>query len=44
MELNGEPPIPLDPAWAETRYVGEPEGDAGAIFQRRWALTVFEFS
>ncbi|MGB8166903.1 MAG: serine/threonine-protein kinase [Chthoniobacteraceae bacterium] len=51
VELSGEtleapaaPPIAFDPQWAETHYADEPPGEADAIFQRRWALTVLEFT
>ena len=44
VKLKGPPPIEIEPEWAEKRYAGEPDGDADAIFQRRWALTVIEFT
>ena len=44
VKRRGEPPIAIDPVWAEERYAGEPDGDAEAIFQRRWALTVLELT
>ncbi len=51
VELNEEdleapvaPSIALDPAWSESRYADEPPGEPDAIFQRRWALTVLEFT
>jgi hypothetical protein len=43
-ELNGEPPFVIDAAWAERRYADEPGGEPDTIFQRRWALTVLEFT
>ena len=42
--LEGEGAITIDPAWAEARYADEPPGESDAIFQRRWALTVIEFT
>ncbi len=36
--------IALDPEWSESRYADEPPGEPDAIFQRRWALTVLEFT
>ncbi len=44
VKLKGAPPITIDPEWAEARYATEPEGDADALFQRRWTLTVLEFT
>ena len=44
VKLKGEPPLAIDSAWAETRYADEPDGDAEVIFQRRWALTILEFT
>jgi len=51
VELSGEtleapaaPPLFLDPQWAESRYADEPPGEPDAILQRRWALTVLEFT
>ena len=44
VQPEDEPRIAIDPAWAEARYADEPEGDAGAIFHRRWALTILEFT
>ncbi len=43
-ELEEEPAIAIEAAWAEMRYADEPEGELGAIFHRRWALTVLEFT
>jgi len=44
VELTGEPAMAIDPAWAERRYADEPAGAPDAIFQRRWAVTVIEFT
>lgn len=41
---EGAPEIEMDPGWAERRFADEPAGDADAIFHRRWALTMLEFS
>jgi serine/threonine protein kinase len=38
------PFLEIDSAWAESHYADEPPGEAGPIFQRRWALTVLEFT
>ncbi|MEO7319490.1 MAG: serine/threonine-protein kinase, partial [Chthoniobacteraceae bacterium] len=43
-ELDAEPAIAIQPEWAELRYAEEPEGEPDAVFHRRWALTVLEFS
>ena len=43
-ESGGEPTIEIAPEWAEERYAQEPDGTADEIFQRRWALTVLEFT
>src|SRR5207249_4110762 len=42
--IESEPAIEIAPEWAEALYAQEPEGEAEAIFQRRWALTVIEFT
>jgi len=42
--LEGAGAITIDPAWAERRYADEPSGEPDAIFQRRWALTVIDFT
>ncbi len=39
-----EAAIAIEPEWAEQNYAGEPEGEPEAIFHRRWALTVLEFT
>jgi serine/threonine protein kinase len=44
LDAPAAPPIELNPRWAESRYAQEPPGEAEAIFQRRWALTVLEFT
>ncbi len=36
--------VQIDAAWAERRFADEPAGEANAILQRRWALTVLEFA
>ncbi len=41
---DGEPAIAVEREWAEQRYADEPEGEPGAIFDRRWTLTVLEFA
>ena len=44
VKLEGQAAIPIDPAWAERRYADEPPGEPDPIFQRRWAITVIEFT
>ena len=44
VDLEGPPAIEIDPAWAEQRYADEPPGEGNAIFERRWAITVIEFT
>jgi hypothetical protein len=44
VRLTGPAAISIDSAWAERRYTDEPAGEPDAIFQRRWALTVIEFT
>ena len=44
VEFEGRPAIDVDPVWAEERFAKEPEGSADALFQRRWALTILEFT
>ncbi len=44
VELTGSPAITIDPAWAEGRYADEPLGDSETIFQRRWAISIIEFT
>jgi hypothetical protein len=44
VKLEGRAAIAIDPAWAERRYADEPPGEPDAIFQRRWAITVIEFT
>ena len=44
LELAGEPMITVEEKWAEQHYEDEPEGEPAALFHRRWALTVLEFS
>jgi Protein kinase domain len=44
VELQGPAAISIDPIWAERRYADEPPGTPEAIFQRRWAVTVIEFT
>jgi predicted Ser/Thr protein kinase len=39
-----EPAIAIEPAWAEERYAEEPQGEPELIFQRRWAVTILEFT
>ena len=41
---DGPPAITIDAARAEERFAQEPDGEPDAIFQRRWALTVLEFT
>ncbi len=38
------PPITLSRSWAEECFAKEPERDPDTVFQRRWALTVLEFT
>ena len=42
--LEGIPAIEIDRAWAAERYEDEPPGEPDAVFQRRWAITVLEFT
>jgi len=44
VEMEGEPAMKIDAAWAEERYAKEPEGGPEAVFQRRWALTMLQFT
>lgn len=44
VEMAGEPLLEIDAAWAEERYAKEPEGGPEAIFQRRWGLTMLQFT
>ncbi len=44
VELEGEGAITIDPAWAERRFADEPTGQPDVIFQRRWAVTIVEFT
>ncbi|HSI11433.1 MAG TPA: protein kinase [Chthoniobacter sp.] len=44
VETEGAPFIEIDAAWAEERYAKEPEGGPEAVFQRRWALTMLQFT
>ena len=44
VELIRPAAIEIDAEWAERRYADEPAGDADAIFQRRWAISVIEFT
>jgi len=44
LKVKGTAVIEIEPAWAERRYADEPAGDPDAIFQRRWAITVIEFT
>ena len=44
IKLRGAAAIEIEPTWAERRYADEPAGDADAIFQRRWAITIIEFT
>jgi hypothetical protein len=43
-EVEDAHAIEVDVEWCEGRYDDEPPGEADAIFQRRWGLTVLEFS
>jgi RNA polymerase sigma-70 factor (ECF subfamily) len=38
------PPVTISRSWAEDRFAKEPDRDPDAVFQRRWALTVLEFT
>lgn len=44
LDLEGNAVMEIDTEWAEQRFAEEPAGDAATIFQRRWALTVLEFT
>lgn len=44
VEFEGQPAIDVEAAWAEDRFAKEPEGGPEALFQRRWALTILEFT
>ncbi len=44
VELEGDGAITFDLAWAEGCYADEPPGAADAIFQRRWTITIVEFT
>ena len=44
VELTGPPAITIDPAWAEGRYADEPLETPETIFQRRWAISIIEFT
>ena len=44
VKLDRPAAIEIEPGWAEQRYADEPPGEPDAIFQRRWALTVLEFT
>jgi serine/threonine protein kinase len=44
LDAPAEAPISIDAEWAAQRYDEEPTGEADAIFQRRWALTILEFA
>jgi RNA polymerase sigma-70 factor (ECF subfamily) len=38
------PAVTVSRSWSEQRFAKEPERDPDAVFQRRWALTVLEFT
>lgn len=42
VKLRGEPAVTINRDWAEKRYAEEPAGEPGAVFQRRWVMTVIE--
>ena len=44
VKLQGPAAIAIDPAFAEQRYADEPPGEPDAILQRRWAISVIEFT
>ncbi|MGB8170851.1 MAG: protein kinase, partial [Chthoniobacteraceae bacterium] len=44
LKLSGRAALEIEAAWAAQRYADEPHGEPVAIFQRRWALTVLEFT
>ena len=44
LEMDGEAAIAIEAEWAEGHYAQEPEGEADAVFHRRWTLTVLEFA
>lgn len=39
-----DPVLKLSRSWAEEQFAKEPERDPDALFQRRWALMVLEFT
>ncbi|MEQ1861643.1 MAG: hypothetical protein ABMA13_17125 [Chthoniobacteraceae bacterium] len=39
-----DPAVTISRSWAEERFAKEPQRDPDAVFQRRWALTVLEFT
>ena len=41
---SSESTIEIDTGWAEGRFAEEPSGSPDAIFHRRWALTILEFT
>jgi serine/threonine protein kinase len=44
VEVADQPILEIDAAWAEERYAKEPEGGPDALFQRRWALTMLQYT
>jgi RNA polymerase sigma-70 factor (ECF subfamily) len=44
VKLLGPAPLTFDEAWAENRYAREVDSDADDLFERRWAVTVLEFT
>src|SRR5262245_41030205 len=44
IQLEGMLEFEIDPEWAGAHFAEEPEGEADAIFQRRWALTILDFT
>jgi RNA polymerase sigma-70 factor (ECF subfamily) len=44
VKLLGPAPLTFDAAWAEGRYARESDSDADVLFERRWAVTVLEFT
>ena len=39
-----DPALRLSRSWAEEQFAKEPERDPDAVFERRWALTMLEFT
>ncbi len=44
VKMSGPAALAIEATWAAQRYADEPPGEPDSIFQRRWALTVLEFT